>query len=152
MSKLEKIATATIVLVVVIGGVLGYLIFNKPYLILKNYAESTPSSNSSGNKDMVEKAKPDMEVTYGESGFIPSEIKVRRGQTVLFVNNRQARPMYVASNPHPIHTDYKEFEAGVVLGRFPGIGENFSFTFDKPGTWNYHDHADSSKTGTVIVE
>ena len=56
--------------------------------------------------------------------------------------------MWVASAPHPTHTNYPGFDAkqGVASG------EKYSFTFDKAGSWNYHDHLIPSNFGTIVVE
>jgi len=90
-------------------------------------------------------------VKYGDNGFEPATIRIKRGTTVNFVNNTEI-PMYVASDPHPQHTAYPEFEAGVALQRFPRPGENFSFTFDKAGTWSYHNHAQPDHMAVITVE
>lgn len=56
--------------------------------------------------------------------------------------------MWVASNPHPIHTNYPAFDE-----KAPVInGSSWSFTFDKIGTWGYHNHRNPSSGGTIVVE
>lgn len=90
-------------------------------------------------------------VKYGENGFEPKEITIKQGTTVQFVNNTQI-PMYVATDPHPEHTNYPEFEMGVVMQRPPRPGENFNFKFDRIGNWTFHNHAQPEHTGRVIVE
>lgn len=90
-------------------------------------------------------------VKYSDAGFEPKQITVKKGTKVQFTNNAQI-PMYVATDPHPAHTDYPEFEMGVVLQRHPEPDEDFSFTFDKVGTWKYHNHAMPDHVATVVVE
>lgn len=97
-------------------------------------------------------------IRYGENGFSPQRVAITRGTTVSFINE-SAMPLWVASDPHPEHTDYPEFDtARVNDGRKPQMGENFDFTFEKAGTWNYHSHNASSDTdseenhpGTIVV-
>ena len=90
-------------------------------------------------------------VTYTQAGFEPNEITINNGDTVTFVNNSDT-PLWVASDPHPEHTDYPEFDvARSKGGQMPKVGENFSFTFNKMGTWTYHNHTASSDTGNVGV-
>ena len=86
-------------------------------------------------------------VNYTDSGFSPRTITINKGQSVRFVNNSD-RLMWVASDFHPTHNIYPEFDAdkGVPSGSF------YEFKFEKLGTWNYHDHLNASKIGTVIVE
>lgn len=86
-------------------------------------------------------------VTYRESGFSPATLRVKVGTTVVF-KNEESEPMWVASNPHPIHTDYPGFDAK----RGYAQGESYSFTFTKPGSWKYHNHLGPSEGGTIIVE
>lgn len=92
-------------------------------------------------------------VRYDGVSFQPTEIKVRKGTKVFFVNeSNQQRPMYVASDDHPTHQKYKGFDAAAVNNRFPAMSESFSFVFDTVGAWGYHDHNFPSARGIVIVE
>jgi plastocyanin len=102
--------------------------------------------NAQGEVDISEDTIEEVFVTYTNSGFSPRTITINRGQTVRFVNN-SSRNMWVASDPHPTHTIYPEFDSkrGVVSG------SHYEFTFNRVGTWNYHDHLNASMTGTVIV-
>ena len=86
-------------------------------------------------------------VNYTDSGFNPSSIEIKKGDTVQFVN-KSSGGMWVASGPHPTHTIYPEFDA---KKRVPN-GGIYEFTFTKVGQWSYHNHAGSEKSGTVIVK
>lgn len=86
-------------------------------------------------------------VTYSETGFSPSILRVKAGTIVVFKNG-ESEAMWVASNPHPIHTDYSGFDAK----RGYANGESYSFTFAKPGTWKYHNHLNPGEGGTIVVE
>lgn len=87
-----------------------------------------------------------VEVTYKSGIFSPNPVTIKVGQGVRFVN---AGPglMWVASNPHPTHTDYPGFDSlkGVE------VGQSYTFVFSKVGTWKYHNHPNPSETGTVVV-
>ena len=96
-------------------------------------------------------------VTYSASGFSPQEMTVKKGGTVTWTNTGSG-PMWVASAQHPTHTVY----SGTTLAQHCGdatdtsfdqckVGSTYSFTFDKAGTWAYHNHSDASKFGRVIV-
>ncbi len=70
---------------------------------------------------------------FEQNGFMPEEITVNLGETVIFKNNR-SQPMWVASDPHPVHTDYEGFDTVATLGGgYPKPGADFSFTFKKTG-------------------
>ncbi len=86
-------------------------------------------------------------VSYTDSGFNPSSVSIKRGETVKFRNDSSGG-MQVASNVHPVHSDYSGFDAGRAYGQ----GETYSFTFDRTGSWNYHNHVNAGRGGQVVVE
>lgn len=91
-------------------------------------------------------------VSYTDAGFDKPKISVMIGTPITFVNKRVQRPMWVASNMHPEHLLYPEFDQGRVLGYEPLPKDTtFTFTFNRKGTWEYHDHYDAAQQGTVIV-
>lgn len=157
MNRTDKILLAA--MVALIGGMaaLGFLFFRDPALFLGSNASPAPTSEPAPDPKTapapVNKPANSTEVTYSDQkGFTPNTVTIQAGQTVSWINNREARPMWVASDVHPSHEKLPEFDTAKVLGRFPKPGEDFSFTFEKSGTWTYHDHADASRTGTVIVK
>lgn len=86
-------------------------------------------------------------IEYTDSGFSPQSVTIKIGETVKFTNNSSGE-MWVASAPHPTHTDYPEFDAKKAYNR----GESYFFTFEKKGTWKFHNHADPTKFGSVTVQ
>lgn len=86
-------------------------------------------------------------VAITATGFNPATIKVKVGQSVNWTN-QDAKSHQVASDPHPSHDGLSGLE-GDPLAK----GESYGFTFDKAGTFTYHDHLDPLKLkGTVVVE
>lgn len=98
------------------------------------------------------------EVTYGNSGFRPKTVTIEKNETVVWESNNSG--MWVASNEHPIHTEYSDTELSKHCQRGTGnnafdqctSGDRYYFTFEKEGTWEYHNHLDTSAEGKVIVE
>ncbi len=88
-----------------------------------------------------------IEVTFDGKSFSPSSITVHQNDYVFFKNASTVN-FWPASNPHPVHTIYPEFDADKAIGP----GGQYKFQFTKIGTWGYHDHLHPSATGTVIVE
>lgn len=86
-------------------------------------------------------------VTYTGGSFSPNPITIKKGYTVMFVNKGDYQ-MWVASDPHPSHTNYPGFDQKGAVGK----DGSYSFTFTKVGTWSYHNHLNYSQTGTVIVQ
>jgi plastocyanin len=90
------------------------------------------------------------------SGFSPKTVTIKKGGTVTW-SNESSGDMWVASAQHPTHTVYDgtslQEHCGSGAGAFDQCnnGESYSFIFNKVGTWNYHNHNNSSQTGTVVV-
>ncbi len=83
-------------------------------------------------------------VTYANGTFTPKALEVKQGDTVNFVNQTGDR-MWVASDPHPSHTVFPEFDQKT-------SGNNYSFVFTKKGAWNFHNHLNTSARGVVTVK
>lgn len=86
-------------------------------------------------------------VTYTDDGYFPAAVEIKLGDTVVFVNE-SSRDMWAASDPHPAHTNLPTFDQ---FG-FGKPGEQYLYTFDQIGVWEYHDHINPSAVGTVIVQ
>jgi plastocyanin len=86
-------------------------------------------------------------VEYKAEGFVPKTMKIRVGTSVTFVNTI-ANDMWVASNPHPLHTGLKGFDQ---LKSTPKGGK-YTYTFNTIGNYSYHNHAKPQNTGLIIVE
>lgn len=97
--------------------------------------------------DTVAKETKISKVTYTSAGFAPKSITVRKGETVVF-ENKTGKAASVASDEHPTHLLYSEFDQYKTDQR--GNTE-FRFTFTKVGSWDYHDHLNASMGGTVVV-
>lgn len=104
----------------------------------------TEGVTKGGAEEPVSVAIPD--VAYKDFGFIPKNISVKKGTTVTFRNN-SSRGMWVASAPHPSHTILPEFDELVSVSN----GKSYTFTFEKVGTWKYHNHMNPSDFGSVVV-
>jgi plastocyanin len=87
------------------------------------------------------------EVKYNGTSYAPANLSINAGDTVVFKNDSTGS-FWPASGPHPMHTDYPEFDAKKSLG----AGQTFSFKFMKTGTWSFHDHLRSSARGSITVK
>lgn len=109
---------------------------------------STEQEENAPEESKTETASPStLEVVYGSEGFSPSNLEIKVGDTVLF-KNESGKGMWVASNPHPVHSDNPEFDAGLSTAN----GNSWSFTFTEEGTFSYHNHLNSSFGGKIIVK
>ena len=169
---MNKIVATFLVLLVLAGG--GYLLLKGPEAAAPVVSENDEIENSmlAGNtednspaenkKIVVEDKKEESKiVTYTDAGYSPAELKIKVGETVTFKND-SSLSMWTASALHPTHTTY----AGTSLsshcpdenndsfdsckGYLPGT--EWSFKFEKTGTWGYHDHLHASHFGKIVVE
>src|SRR3989344_4244411 len=96
-------------------------------------------------------------ITYDGSSFSPSSVTIKKGGTVAW-NNESTSEMWVASAQHPNHTMYSGTSrtahcpdtSKTAFDQCAG-GNNYTFQFDKVGTWKYHDHLNASVFGSVTV-
>jgi len=96
-------------------------------------------------------------ITYNGTSFSPAAVVIKKGGTVTWINN-STKDMWVASAAHPSHTvyagtslrDHCPDTSGTSFDQCAG-GANYSFTFNKAGTWGYHDHITPSASGRVEV-
>ncbi len=86
-------------------------------------------------------------VRYTNTGYEPPLLSVPVGTMVEFVNESDDE-MWVASNEHPAHTDLPTFDQ---FGLSPK-GSTYTYTFDKAGTWTYHDHLNPEREGMIQVD
>ncbi|KKT73460.1 MAG: hypothetical protein UW69_C0064G0005 [Microgenomates group bacterium GW2011_GWA2_44_7] len=106
----------------------------------KTQVEILPSDNPLENM-----ANP-VTVSHQNSVFSPASVKIKAGQAVKFINE-DTNPVWIASGPHPSHTNYPGFDALKGMAK----GESYLFVFNKVGTWGYHNHLAPGEKGTVEV-
>lgn len=121
-------------------------------------AMSIPESNV---KEAVVNSVAATIITYTDSGFSPASITIKKGETVTF-KNKSSRSFWPASAMHPTHTVYPGSDikkCGTsdepnIFDACHGIeqGAEWSFRFNNVGTWNYHDHLNASKYGSIVVQ
>jgi len=138
---MNKTIIAIIVILIITGGF--FLFFNKSNAPAAENQGTPTSASASTSLSVANEAT----VTYTDSGFSPASVTIKQGGTVTFVN-QSSRDMWVASNPHPIHTDYPGFDEKAAVPN----GGSWSFTFDRIGSWGYHNHKNPSNMGVVVVQ
>ncbi len=109
-------------------------------------AQPTPTTATEQPKTTgkEEKTSTESTVTYTEDGFSPETLTVKSGTTVTF-KNESGKQMWVASNPHPIHTDHSAFDQKTT-------GDTYTFTFEEKDEYKYHNHLSPFKGGKIVVE
>lgn len=142
---------------VVIYGVVGLIVYGLVYyFVLAKRGGYTNPSSTTPTATVTPTISPettppatqtsDETVILTETGFSPAKLTIKAGTKVTW-SNRSGNGATVNSDPHPIHTGYQPLN----LGSFQN-GETLSLTFDKPGTYGYHNHLNPSQKGTIVVE
>ena len=90
--------------------------------------------------------KTDFIIELREDGFFPQKLIIKKGQRVKFVTTK-AKSFWPASNLHPSHTIYPEFDSNEPVAQ----DQSWSFNFTKPGEWKYHNHLAPIYKGRITV-
>lgn len=88
----------------------------------------------------------EMAVNVTNNGFDPATVTVKIGTKVTWMN-KNSDSVIIASDPHPLHTDYPPLNLGSL-----GAGQSASLVFNKQGSYSYHNHLNPSEIGKVIVQ
>jgi plastocyanin len=141
----KKAIIAIIILVIVIAGAVLWMLRKEPVDNSSSSSSSDTSNSSSPTSDATSTAAK-ATITYSDSGYSPSTITVKTGDTVI-IKNASSRSMQFDSDPHPVHTTNPELNVGSVP-----VGQEMSFVVDTKGTFGYHNHLNASQKGTIVVE
>lgn len=88
------------------------------------------------------------QVSITEDKFEPATIKIKKNDSITWTNNSQT-PHQIASDPHPSNDTLPGLFSPNALGN----SDTYTYTFEKSGTFTYHDHLNPfGLQGTVIVE
>ena len=147
-------------------GVILALIAIAGIFIFMNYSgnKETISSGASGESIRViasqDAGKINNLITITSSGFSPNRLEINAGESVTFIN-QDSNEHWPASDVHPTHTVYPgsdkkkcgTSEEKNIFDACKGLdnSEEYSFTFNEKGSWNYHDHLRPSLAGIIIV-
>jgi plastocyanin len=146
-----------VLLIIVVAG--GWYIFSNPVAAPEptDQVATTTDSGAAGGTLPAQ-----VVVRYTDEGFMPAEVTVPVGRTVTWTNESSGK-MWVASAMHPDHVVYggtnrtvhcaEGYTGSVPFDQCVAVdpGASYTFTFDKQGTWKYHDHINASRFGSVIV-
>lgn len=131
-----------VIIYLIIGGIIYAGIYYS--FLAKKGGYSQSSSTSATENPTVQQSQNT--VTLTSDGFSPATLTIKTGEAVTWVN-KSGETATVNSDPHPTHTDYTPLN----LGNFPD-GGTLTLTFDKPGTFGYHNHLNPSVRGTITVQ
>lgn len=85
-------------------------------------------------------------VFMGSDGYKPKDMSFKLCTKVTFKND-SAEPLWVASDIHPTHGIYPQFDPREPVE----AGSEWSFVFYRVGRWKYHDHLNPTIRGVIEV-
>ena len=97
---------------------------------------TSPSQSSDGNQSVGTNS----EVAISDFSFQPDVITIGSGASVVWTNNDKAT--HTATNAKGEPFDSKRL----------GLGQTYSKTFTKPGTYSYKCSIHNYMTGTIVVK
>jgi len=165
-----KTVIAIVIVILVVGG--GYFLFasksQAPVVnpALDNTTTSAPLETTNPNPpaqatpggELAPSTPQVVTITYDGTNFTPASVTIKKGDAVKFVNSTTGA-MWIASDPHPTHQGYSGTTASQHCPDTAGTafdecsaGASYTFTFQKIGSWGYHNHANHNARGTIIVQ
>jgi len=163
MTKQQQFIWA-VVIVVVLGGIYWWWSSSESAMIdtssttTQTGAPMIPATSANTIGSTGTTVPVSTTITFNGSVFSPANVTVAQGGTVTWTST--GGDMWVASDPDPIQNGYdgttlEQHCAPGYTGVAPfdqcSAGTSFSFTFNRVGTWSFHDHLDESVGGTVTV-
>ena len=145
--NIKLIVVAILAIIIGIGSAVYVASQNGEESGTETTTEQQPAGPLGDGQQTVPSVEADHEVVYTDEGYFPDEITIQAGESVAFINE-SSRDVWTASDPHPSHTDLPEFDA--LQAESPGTV--YTYTFEQPGEWGYHNHLSSAQSGVVIVE
>lgn len=137
MNKTNKTVLIIVVIIVLAGAA---------FILLKPEKSNAPSTNKNTSSASDSSKPAAATITYDGNTFSSSATTVNSGDAVKVVNS-SSKELDFDSDPHPVHTDDPELNAGEIAP-----GESKTFTLTKKGTWGYHNHLDASQKGEITVK
>jgi plastocyanin len=137
----------------IFSSILSSIPSNNPGQSQHSIGGAPPNNNNSANisptimNNQTGSQQAAATVKYTDKGFEPAIVTIKKGETVQWINENSNAQMWVASNPHPTHTDYPGFDQDEGVS----AGSSYSFTFRNSGVWGYHNHLNPDVTGRVVV-
>lgn len=136
MSKSGKLILAIVLVAIIAVGA----------IFIANTKKSTDNQQAQSSTSLEDHGAVAVTITYDGEAFSSSGTSIKSGEKVKVVNASE-KDLDFDSDPHPVHTDNTELNAGDIPA-----GESKTFTLTKKGTWGFHNHLDASQNGELTVQ
>ena len=132
--------------VAILGAVISSALILAGCNLYKTPSQGAPGGTGTGGGQTETASVSGNVITYTDGGLSPAQVNVKVGETVTFKNDSKAN-IQVNSAPHPAHTQFPELNIGTIAP-----GESKSVKLTTAGTKKYHNHLNTSQSGTIVVE
>lgn len=112
----------------------------------RNESDSVLEDSSDNYVSVCKEVVGEEIMVMNKDGYQPKEIKIKLCTKVTF-KNASTEPLWPASDIHPTHGIYPEFDPREPVE----AAAEWSFVFDKVGRWKYHDHLNPTIRGVIEV-
>jgi plastocyanin len=145
--------------VLILLGAGWYVWSNNSYAPATQISTTTNANTTAHPNAATSSASMSAMVMYDGTSFSPTSVTIARGGTVTWMDT--SGTMLIASDPQPLNNGYDETtQSQHCVAGYTGPtpfdactpGTQFTFTFDKTGSWSYHDAFNGVVGGTVIVQ
>ncbi|OHB21914.1 MAG: hypothetical protein A2939_01440 [Parcubacteria group bacterium RIFCSPLOWO2_01_FULL_48_18] len=126
---------AVVVILLWVGGYI-FIMSSPTWFTPKPVILSLPSSLDAALSNPTENSSQVHIVLITKDGFSPKTTAIHVDDVVRWINIDTGYH-WPASDPHPTHTALAGFDASGNLAS----GETYSYQFEQPGYFVYHDHA-----------
>lgn len=140
---MKKILFSIAALIVIIGGAYGMWMKQSPS---GSSGTPPPPPPAAINGTPVSIAPKTYTISMTAAGFSPSELTIKKGDGVNFVNDDK-RQRWPASDPHPTHTLCPGFDAQEPVSP----GGTYQHTFAEAKVCTFHDHIIPTLRGAITI-
>lgn len=116
------------------------------WLVLQPGNKVAVPETESSDQPMEQSAGSEVVIKYTDSGFEPSAIAAKKGDT-LRVENESSGSLEFSSDDHPMHTDNPELNMSPLAS-----GESGVLVLTRSGEWGIHNHVKDEDTAYITVE
>lgn len=106
--------------------------------------EGTSTEEGVVNEGVTIGGPTEVAIAYSDGGFSPKTMTIQKGTVVVFTNVG-GRDMWIMSGVDADNMTLPAFNQ-------KKVGTSYSFAFNEVGTYEYHNEAYPTHTGTIIVK
>ncbi len=147
---MKKAILALVVIIILVAGGAYALVKradkNAVVVPSTSVASTAPATTDNTTPSTAAPDSSSSTITYSDSGFSPATLTVKAG-TLVTIKNNSSMDLQFSSDDHPTHLKDPELNQADI-----GPGKTQTFTPTTKGTWGYHNHQNSTDTGTLIVQ